>query len=71
MVCCIGGCRLAGAGGYWRGYNVAPAKGLQLYQITYPAAVDNPDQLLYPEFQHDEYGRLLVQIPGDTSVDEE
>lgn len=60
-----------GAGGVWRGYNVAPAKGLQLYEITYPAGADDPSTLLYPELHHDEYGRLLSRIPGASSVDEE
>lgn len=61
----------AGAGGAWRGYNVAPAKGLQLFQIQYPAGVDDPNTLLYPDLEHDEFGRLLSRIPGASSVDEE
>ena len=60
-----------GAGGIWRGYNVAPAKGLQLFQIEYPAAVDDPSTLLYPDLEHDEFGRLLSRIPGASSIDEE
>lgn len=61
----------AGAGGGWRGYNVAPAKGLQLFEIDYPAAVDDPHTLLYPHLEHDEFGRLTSLIPGASSVDEE
>ncbi len=61
----------AGAGGVWRGYNVAPAKGLQLYHVQYPAGVDDPSTLLYPDLEHDEFGRLLARIPGASSIDEE
>jgi hypothetical protein len=57
----------AGAGGAWRGYNVAPAKGLCLHKVHYPAAVDAPNALLYPDLPHDEWGRLVVRLPGQTS----
>lgn len=60
-----------GAGGAWRGYNVAPAKGLQLFEISYPPGADDPSKLLYPGLEHDEHGRLLSRIPGASSIDEE
>lgn len=60
-----------GEGGRSRGYNVAPAKGLQLYKVEYPLAVDNPSTLLYPHLPHDEWGRLLMGIPGAGSMGEE
>lgn len=70
---CIALVRVAtGAGGAWRGYNVAPAKGLQLFEVEYPAQVDDHSTLLYPELPHDSFGRLLMRIPGaSSSVDEE
>jgi hypothetical protein len=60
-----------GAGGAWRGWNVAPAKGLRLHHVTYPPGVDDPSCLLYPDLLHDEHGRLLVRIPGATSTTDE
>lgn len=65
----IGNSQPPGAGGAWRGYNVAPAKGLQLFEIRYPAGVDDPSTLLYPGLEHDGYGRLLSRIPGSSSTD--
>lgn len=62
---------MPGAGGLWRGYNVAAAKGLQLFVVEYPAAVDDPKHLLYPDLPHDEHGRLLMRIPGASSLDED
>jgi hypothetical protein len=64
-------CYFAGAGGFWRGYNVAPAKGLQLFEVEYPTAVDDPTTLLYPDLPHDEFGRVTAYIPGASSIDEE
>lgn len=55
----------AGRFGTYRGYNVAPAKGLMLYEVRYPAAVDDPTALLYPDLPHDEHGRLLARIPDE------
>jgi hypothetical protein len=62
---------LSGAGGFWRGYNVAPAKGLQLFEVEYPPAVDDPTVLLYPDLPHDEFNRVTGYIPGASSIDEE
>lgn len=59
-----------GAGGAWRGYNVVPAKGLCLVKVHYPPEADDPGSFLYPDLPHDEYGRLLVRIPGGTSDEE-
>lgn len=59
----IGSSQLPGAGGVWRGYNTAPAKGLFLHQVDYPAGVDDPNTLLYPEYSHDQYGRLNYWLP--------
>lgn len=59
-----------GQGGRYRGYNVAPAKGLCLQHVFYDPRVDDPSVLLYPGLQHDEYGRLLEAIP-DARSDEE
>ena len=43
-----------------------------LLQVQYPPEVDDPSQFLYPELPHDDYGRLLVQIPdAGASTDEE
>jgi tRNA U38,U39,U40 pseudouridine synthase TruA len=47
----IGSSQAPGAGGGWRGYNVAPAKGLQLFEVAYPPTVDDPTAILYPEYQ--------------------
>ena len=49
----------SGAGGKYRGYKVASAKGLFLHHVEYIAGVDDPSQLLYPDMAHDQYGRLL------------
>jgi hypothetical protein len=43
---------------------VAPAKGLRLHHVEYPAAVDDPSRLLYPDLLHDEFGRLQMHIPN-------
>jgi hypothetical protein len=59
--------KFAGSGGGWRGYNVAPAKGLCLCTVHYPPEVDDPAALLYPHLLHDEWGRLLGRIPGESS----
>ncbi|GLC49634.1 hypothetical protein PLESTB_000269700 [Pleodorina starrii] len=59
-----------GCHGTYRGYNVAPAKGLCLHQVFYDPGVDDPSVLLYPELRHDEYGRLLESIP-DARSDED
>jgi tRNA U38,U39,U40 pseudouridine synthase TruA len=53
-----------GEGGVWRGYNVAPAKGLVLQQVEYPAEVDDPGVWLYPELPHNEWGQCLVRTLG-------
>ncbi|KAG2443316.1 hypothetical protein HYH02_009383 [Chlamydomonas schloesseri] len=52
-----------GRHGTYRGYNVAPARGLTLHEVQYDPRVDDPTALLYPELRHDEYGRLLESIP--------
>lgn len=57
----LGSSQLPGAGGAWRGYNVAPAKGLLLQGVQYPAGVDDAAALLYPGMPHDEWGRLLLR----------
>lgn len=44
--------------GQCRGYEVAPAKGLMLMHVEYPPH-DNPDCLLYPQLEHDEFGRAF------------
>eukprot|EP00775_Hariotina_reticulata_P010074 gene10074-10229_t len=68
----VGSSEAPGAGGAWRGYNVAPAKGLQLFEVEYPAGVDDHGSLLYPDLPHDGFGRLLMRIPGaNSSLDEE
>ncbi|PNH09854.1 tRNA pseudouridine synthase A 1 [Tetrabaena socialis] len=59
-----------GLNGKWRGYNVAPAKGLCLHQVHYDPRVDDPTALLYPELPHDEHGRLLGAVPGARSDEE-
>ncbi|GIL62488.1 hypothetical protein Vafri_16701 [Volvox africanus] len=56
-----------GCYGSYRGYNVAPAKGLCLHHVLYESRVDDPSVLLYPDLQHDEYGRLLESIPDARS----
>ncbi|MEW5307333.1 MAG: hypothetical protein WDW38_001285 [Sanguina aurantia] len=53
-----------GVGGLWRGYNIAPAKGLILHQVVYPASADDPSTLLYPTQPHDSFGRLIGRLPG-------
>ncbi|KAF6258703.1 pseudouridine synthase [Scenedesmus sp. NREL 46B-D3] len=50
----VGSNQPPGAGGFWRGYNVAPAKGLQLFEVQYPPGVDDPATLLYPDLPHDD-----------------
>ncbi|WIA34191.1 hypothetical protein OEZ86_012549 [Tetradesmus obliquus] len=67
----VGNTQPPGAGGFWRGYNVAPAKGLQLFEVQYPPAVDDPSALLYPDLPHDEFGRVTGYIPGASSIDED
>ncbi|KAG2492841.1 hypothetical protein HYH03_008995 [Edaphochlamys debaryana] len=59
-----------GRQGAYRGYNVAPAKGLCLHQVYYPPGVDDPSTLLYPGLLHDEFGRLLEAIPDRVSDEE-
>lgn len=44
-------------------FNPAPVQGLCLLAVHYPSAVDDPKVLLYPDYQHDNVGRL-VMIPG-------
>lgn len=34
-------------------------------QVQYPAAVDDPSQLLFPGLAHDPQGRLLVRVPDE------
>ncbi|KXZ50137.1 hypothetical protein GPECTOR_17g773 [Gonium pectorale] len=53
-----------GCNGRYRGYNVAPAKGLCLHEVFYDPRVDDPSTILYPDLLHDEYGRLLESIPA-------
>ncbi|KAF8066244.1 truA1 [Scenedesmus sp. PABB004] len=75
----LGAASPPGAGGVWRGYNVAPAKGLCLVRVEYPPAVDDPGALLYPERPHDAHGRLLHRARagaggsagGSTDADDE
>jgi len=50
---------------------VAPAKGLCLFRVHYPPQVDDPSALLYPELPHDEWGRLLMRVPGESTEEEE
>ncbi|GBF88550.1 tRNA pseudouridine synthase A [Raphidocelis subcapitata] len=66
----VGASRPPGAGGAWRGYNVAPGKGLLLHTVHYPPEVDDPNTWLYPSLPHDEWGRLLARAPGE-STDED
>ncbi|PNW74257.1 hypothetical protein CHLRE_13g591501v5 [Chlamydomonas reinhardtii] len=60
-----------GRHGTYRGYNVAPARGLTLHEVMYDPRVDDPTVLLYPELRHDEHGRLLESIPDALRSDEE
>ncbi|KAG2443369.1 hypothetical protein HXX76_001730 [Chlamydomonas incerta] len=60
-----------GRHGTYRGYNVAPARGLTLHEVQYDPRVDDPTVLLYPELRHDEFGRLLESIPDALRSDEE
>ena len=46
-------------GARYRGWTLAPAQGLCLEEVLYPASQD-PEQLLYPELPHDEHGRVWV-----------
>jgi tRNA pseudouridine38-40 synthase len=64
-----GNSRPPGAGGAWRGYNVAPAKGLCLRCVQYPPEVDDPNAWLYPDLPHDEWGRLVTQALGGSGAD--
>jgi hypothetical protein len=66
----VGSSSPPGAGGVWRGYNVAPAKGLVLQTVHYPPSVDDPGTWLYPELPHDSWGRLTARVPGE-STDED
>eukprot|EP00192_Tetraselmis_astigmatica_P015128 CAMPEP_0117660208 /NCGR_PEP_ID=MMETSP0804-20121206/6846_1 /TAXON_ID=1074897 /ORGANISM="Tetraselmis astigmatica, Strain CCMP880" /LENGTH=162 /DNA_ID=CAMNT_0005466923 /DNA_START=267 /DNA_END=755 /DNA_ORIENTATION=- len=49
-----------GPDGHYRGWNIAAAHGLSLQQVFYPAH-DDPNTLMLPQLQHDEFGRLLKQ----------
>ncbi|KAI8477440.1 MAG: pseudouridine synthase [Monoraphidium minutum] len=60
----VGRSQPPGAGGAWRGYNVAPAKGLCLVRVFYPPEVDDPSALLHPALPHDEHGRLAAGAQG-------
>ena len=59
-----------GAGGFYRGYKVALAKGLFLNRVHFAPGVDDPTRLLYPDMAHDEMGRLLDFLPADGSADD-
>ena len=56
----------SGGGGDWRGYNVAPAKGLCLRGVRYPRGAFDSSALLYPWLEHDAWGRLRQAIPPET-----
>lgn len=58
-------CLPAGEDGSYRGYNVAPSRGLCLVHVAYPPEVDDPQTLLYPGQPHDEFGRLLAHVPEE------
>jgi hypothetical protein len=73
----LGSTAQPGSGGGWRGWNVAPARGLTLASVEYPEGVDDPGTRLYPDLPHDEHGRLLLRASrgtggsGASSWDEE
>jgi hypothetical protein len=43
----------------------AAAAAAAAVQVQYPAAVDDPSQLLFPALAHDPQGRLLVRVPDE------
>ena len=45
----------------FRGWDVAPAKGLFLMHCAYPPHED-PDTLMYPHLPHDEHGRVYLDV---------
>jgi hypothetical protein len=46
-----------------RQWTVADAKGLFLMDVQYPPH-DNPEELMYPDLPHDQYGRVWIGEPG-------
>lgn len=58
-----------GGGGIHRGWSLVPAKGLSLHAVLYPPGVDDPSRLLFPQYEHDEWGRLTFRLPeSDTEA---
>jgi hypothetical protein len=66
----LGGAQPPGAGGAWRGYQVAPAKGLRLVHVRYPPGADDPSRLLHPDRPHDARGRVCGPARGGGGDDE-